>query len=597
MNESRRTREIVLGLVSLCSLLYFFELGRIPFYNHEESKEALIVSEIVNHGEWILPLRNGVELPLKPPLFHWIGASLSLLVGEVSEFSVRFPSALFSTATVIITFLFGYTVWNWRVGLLSAVMLSTSPEWVRWSVTARSDMALVFFVTAALFLFFIAFRERGVRPLTFVLLYTSVGFAALAKGPLGVLLPALVIGSFLFLASESRFRTRIHFGYGMAIAGGIAISWYAAATFRGGEDFFYRQILDENVFRFFSSEKGGPSREHSLLYYIPTLLAGMLPWSVFFPAVAVRFFCLNDSSRDKKGMYLLIWGAVQFVFFSLASGKRSNYLLPMYPALSLLLGIWWHDMIEGSAGLLPIVKNVARVCGITLGISALVFMAVSAAQTGGVDIAEVISPFLHPRDRSNVPIVLGVLYENSFLVLAWLSILGVVITWYLWAFVRGEWAALFTAAVIVVSSVLYFSNALFHPLLARDRTYKPFMLGVRKIVQEEPLHFFKGTFDYGAIFYAGRHLHDYDASVGVDEKFPTHGSVIYLLVREADWSLLQSRHAQAERLATSIGRGPDKKDRLVLAALIPELIVGDREEAQEVGVPEKIPSLEMSRGR
>ena len=256
MNESRRTRGIVLGLVSLCSLLYFFELGRIPFYNHEESKEALIVSEIVNQGEWILPLRNGVELPLKPPLFHWVGAALSLLLGEVSEFSVRFPSALFSTATVIITFLFGYIVWNWRVGLLSAVVLSTSPEWVRWSVTARSDMALVFFVTAALFLFFIAFRERRVRPLTFVLLYTSVGFAALAKGPLGVLLPVLVIGSFLFLTSESRFRTRMHFGYGMAMAGAIAISWYAAATFRGGEDFFLPSDPGRERLSFFFKREG-----------------------------------------------------------------------------------------------------------------------------------------------------------------------------------------------------------------------------------------------------------------------------------------------------------------------------------------------------
>ncbi len=597
MNESRRTRGIVLGLVSLCSILYFLELGRIPFYNHEESKEALIVSEIVNQGDWVLPLRNGVELPLKPPLFHWVGASLSLLVGEVSEFSVRFPSALFSTATVIITFLFGFSIWNWRVGLLSAVMLSTCPEWVRWSVTARSDMALVFFVTAALFFFFIAFRERGLRPLTFVLLYTSVGLAALAKGPLGVLLPALVIGSFLFLASESRFRTRMHVGYGMAIAGGIAISWYAAATVRGGEEFFYRQILDENVFRFFSSEEGGPSREHSLFYYVPTLFAGMLPWSVFFPAVATRFLCSDESRRDKKVMYLLIWGGVQFIFFTLASGKRSNYLLPMYPALSLLLGIWWHDMIEGSARLLPIVRNVARLCGITLGISAFVLVLVSVAQTGGFDIAGAISPFLHPRDRSNVPIVVGVLYENFALVLAWLSILAAVTMWYLWAFIRGEWAVLFTAAVIVVSSILYFSNAVFHPLLARERTYKPFMLGVREIVQEEPLHFFKGTFDYGAIFYAGRHLRNYGGSAGSVEGSVTHGGVQYLLVREVDWSLLRSSHAQAERLATSVGRGPDKKDRLVLAALLPEFIVGDHTGPPEVTVPEEATSLKRSHAR
>ena len=73
MPETRRTRRTVGGLLLLCFLLYFWELGRIPFYNYEESKEALIVWEIVNDGGWILPRRNGTEMPLKPPLFHWIG--------------------------------------------------------------------------------------------------------------------------------------------------------------------------------------------------------------------------------------------------------------------------------------------------------------------------------------------------------------------------------------------------------------------------------------------------------------------------------------------------------------------------------------------
>ena len=154
MNEPQRTRQIVAGLLFLCFLLYFLDLGRIPFYNYEESKEALIVWEMVNGGGWILPLRNGVEQPLKPPLFHWIGAVVSLLTGQVSELAVRLPSALFATATVLATFFFGRALWSWRVGLLAALILATCPEWARWSINARSDMVLLFFLTAAQFFFF-----------------------------------------------------------------------------------------------------------------------------------------------------------------------------------------------------------------------------------------------------------------------------------------------------------------------------------------------------------------------------------------------------------------------------------------------------------
>ena len=121
----------------------------------------------------------------------------------------------------------------------------------------------------------------------------------------------------------------------MLIAGSIAVSWYVLALFQGGGEFFQRQILDENVFRFFASEKGGPSREHTLLYYLPTLFVGMLPWSLFLPALGFTLYRSGDIWREKKQLYLLIWVGVEFLFFTLASGKRSNYVLPLYPALAL----------------------------------------------------------------------------------------------------------------------------------------------------------------------------------------------------------------------------------------------------------------------
>ncbi|MBI3303688.1 MAG: glycosyltransferase family 39 protein, partial [Deltaproteobacteria bacterium] len=254
MSEPQRTWQTVAGLLLLCFLLYFWELGQIPFYNYEESKEALVVWEMVNGGGWILPLRNGIEIPLKPPLFHWCGALIALISGKVNEFAVRSPSAFFATATVLLTFFFGQRLWNWRVGLFAALALATSPEWVRWATYARSDMVLVFFLTAAGVTFFQLWQERATRRRTLYLFYLSVGLATLAKGPLGLVLPGLVVLFFLGVSRELHFIRQMRLVEGAVIVFLAAASWYLLAWWQAGDAFFRRQILDENLYRFLENE-------------------------------------------------------------------------------------------------------------------------------------------------------------------------------------------------------------------------------------------------------------------------------------------------------------------------------------------------------
>ena len=276
---------------------------------------------MVNGGGWILPLRNGTELPLKPPLFHWVGAGVSLISGQVNEFAIRSPSAFAATGAVLLIFFFGKTLWGWRVGLFAALILATSPEWVRWAITARSDMLLVFFLTVAMTSFFVVWQQRATQRSTIYLFYVSVGLATLAKGPLGLLLPGLVVFAFLAERRELRFIRDMKLGGAILVVGGIASSWYMLALWQGGGEFFSRQILDENVLRFFASDQGGPSRDHSFYYYLPTLFAGMLPWSVFFPALIYVLYRTRDQYGDAKRRYLIIWCVAEFIFFTLASGQ------------------------------------------------------------------------------------------------------------------------------------------------------------------------------------------------------------------------------------------------------------------------------------
>jgi 4-amino-4-deoxy-L-arabinose transferase-like glycosyltransferase len=571
MSEPQRTRQTVAGLLLLCFLLYFWELGQIPFYNYEESKEALVVWEMVNGGGWILPLRNGIEIPLKPPLFHWCGALIALLSGRVNEFAVRSPSAFFATATVLMTFFFGRRLWNWRVGLFSALMLATSPEWVRWATYARSDMALVFFLTAAGATFFQCWQERATRPRTLYLFYLSVGLATLAKGPLGLVLPGLVAVIFLGLVQELPFLRRMKLAEGALIVFLVAASWYVLALWQVGGEFFHRQILDENLYRFFENEQGGPSRDHAFYYYVPALCAGMAPWSLFFPTLGYFLYQSRAELRDKKLLYPLVWALTGLVFFSLASGKRSNYLLPLYPAVALLLGVWWQELVEGTLLSALWVKRLVRACALVgcAGFALVVFLLI--AHSAGFDLDHIVTPFLHPRDRANLPLVAYSLQSQFAVVLVWLAMLAVATGWYFWGLTRDHWMYVFAALTIATSSSLYFTNALFHPLLAWERTYKPFMRGVHSTVKNAPLYFYKDAYDYGAIFYADRHIPSYKDDVSTLTANGDINSPLYLLMWEEDWQALSTTASQRiEHLVTSEGKGPDKKHKLALVAILPE---------------------------
>src|SRR5215475_13260798 len=130
------------GLGLLCALLYLWGLGMLPFYTKGEPREATVVWEIYTSGEWILPLRNGHIIPSKPPLFHWLGTLLSLACGGMSELTIRLPSALLSIVGVLLTYVTGVSLWGVEAGLIAALILATSFEWVRAATTARVDMTL-----------------------------------------------------------------------------------------------------------------------------------------------------------------------------------------------------------------------------------------------------------------------------------------------------------------------------------------------------------------------------------------------------------------------------------------------------------------------
>ena len=226
-------------------------------------------------------------------------------------------------------------------GFLSGVILATSPEYLILSRVVVHDIALAFFITLSLFFFYMGFKDEQHRKRHLLLFYASSGFAVLAKGPVGMLLPALIIGFFLLLRGRPGFLKELLSLWGIILFVAIAAPWYVLIILKNRDGSYF--FIQQNLMNFLSSEA-----RHSapFYYYFPVLLGGFFPWSCFLPLTFIRVFQDRFNKLDQAVAFLIIWFLVIFVFFSAARSKLPTYVLPLFPAVSCLVGILWHDLLK-----------------------------------------------------------------------------------------------------------------------------------------------------------------------------------------------------------------------------------------------------------
>lgn len=552
-----------LGLGLLFAFLYLWSIADLPFYTKGEPREATVVWEIVHSDEWVLPLRNGQIIPSKPPLFHWLGALCSLMREEVSELTVRLPSVGLALLGVLLTYGTGAALWGVEAGLIAGLILGTSFEWVRAATTARVDMTLTVCMVMAFLFFFFLYRRKRVSRGEALGFFALLGLATLAKGPVGALLPLLTIVIFLFLQRDLKFLRRLHVVSGGVLFLLIAGSWYGLALWKGGEEFFAKQIMKENVLRFFASGEAGAGHEHPFYFFIPNLFLGMVPWSFFFPPLVVFLYRRRYTWARDGFLYFIVWTATVFLFYSASSSKRSVYILPLYPAVALLLGAWWQELRNGTAAFPRSLSWLLRGSGYLGVLTVGLFIAVVAAQLLGFDPLGVIRPFLHPKDQSNLPFFSGLVSTHPVAFLLWFAVVGPAALVLLRS-IRGQrWGWVLTSLFAFTFSTFLLVYGVFQPTVAAARTFRPFMARVVNHVKNSSL-FFYGAFDSGAVFYAGRRIPFYVPSESTD------GGPYFLLMWEEEWAKLAANPGDGwHAVDVSEGTGPKGNRRLVLVR-IPE---------------------------
>jgi 4-amino-4-deoxy-L-arabinose transferase-like glycosyltransferase len=312
-----------------------------PIWHHGEAREALVVQGIVHNHEWILPLRNGA-IPSKPPLFHWL-AGVSAFVFGSSDLIVRLPSAIGAAIMAAATFFMGSQMGGRRTGWLAAgALLGMHEFWISGS-QARVDMVFAACIAVALAGFFFWYRDghRGARPTC----YVASACAVLAKGPVGLIFPGLIIISFLIC--EGRFRHLWAFWSWplAALVLFVDLGWYAFAYNIGGNEFLSLQIATENLDRFFG--RGSFSTENTSFDTLVWLAIQTLPWNLVLVWSLIRR--IKGDREDWAGRFLHAWWISILVFFVFAARSRPVYLLPMYPAIALLAARAIGDRIRSFA--------------------------------------------------------------------------------------------------------------------------------------------------------------------------------------------------------------------------------------------------------
>jgi 4-amino-4-deoxy-L-arabinose transferase-like glycosyltransferase len=339
-------------LLGFCFLLFILGVGRWDLWNPDEPRYAQVAKEMVDRGDWVLMHVNGNTYEDKPPLFFWLIALSSFLWQGFTSFSARFPSALFGTLTVLLTFFLGKKLYGSRTGFLSALILATSFEFAYLSTRANIDATLTFLTTASIFLFLQWYQHSKVeeeknkdkRSLSIYGFYIGMAFATLAKGPVGFILPLLVSLVYLLFQKDWKAMKRMKLLTGMALFIVIVLSWYLPAVLKGGQTFLNETLLHQTIVRFAK----GTSHVRPIYYYFINFPVDFLPWFLFLPGAIVYGLSKRREGISKDFLFLLIWFVVIFVFFSFSKGKRAIYLLPLYPAASLLVGRFWDDYLSGS---------------------------------------------------------------------------------------------------------------------------------------------------------------------------------------------------------------------------------------------------------
>ncbi|MBP8308125.1 MAG: phospholipid carrier-dependent glycosyltransferase [Burkholderiaceae bacterium] len=358
------------ALLLLALIAWFGTLGYRDLIHPDEGRYSEIARQMLASGDWISPRLNGILYFEKPALQYWATATAFAVFG-ISDFAARFWPGLTGAFAVLALWWTTRQVLGPRIALYSAGALGSCVWWLGNSHFVNLDMGLSSSLCLAMLGFWYGQRDQASAAdnrLGMRVAWAGMALAVMSKGLIGIVLPGAVLVAYSVLARDFGVWRRMRWLSGGLIFAVIAVPWFVAVSMRNPEfaRFFF---IHEHVDRFLSP---GHRRTGAWWYFFPHLLAGLIPWTTLLPG-ALALGWRRTPGRFQGNRLLLLWAVVIFAFFSVSSSKLPSYILPVFPALAILIGQHIQRLPARRLGLHFIV----------MGLVALAGMAGLAAMTGG----------------------------------------------------------------------------------------------------------------------------------------------------------------------------------------------------------------------
>ena len=304
----------------------------------DEGRYSEIPRYMAHSADWITPRLNGIKYFEKPPLQYWATAAAYTVFGE-HHWTARLWPALTGMLGVLLMFYAGARLHGPLIGLYTAMVLASCLLYAGMAHILTLDMGLAFFLTVALAGILLALDPRA-DPKTnrrwAHVAAAGCALAVLSKGLVGIVLPGAVVVLYMLVKRDLTILRKLHLVTGGLLFLAISAPWFIAVSIANPE-FAWFFFVHEHLQRYTSTVH---QRAQPWYFFIPILIAGMLPWTVtLFDAVRAAVKYLTPGAAFDPTLFSLLWAGFIFAFFSVSGSKLPSYILPIFPALALLVAL------------------------------------------------------------------------------------------------------------------------------------------------------------------------------------------------------------------------------------------------------------------
>lgn len=329
----------LLIILALALLLLLPGTARLPLIDRDEPRFTEATREMMEGGEWFVPYFNGDYRFDKPILTYWLMAPGLALAQRLPFFSPELGARLHSIVSTVllgwVVFLLGKRWFSPRTGLLAGCGIVSCVQVIMHGRSAVADMPMV--VCVALSMWALYELLHSTAPTRryghwFFLLYLSLGFGFLAKGPVAWLVPLLSLLLYRFLF----WRKKLPWGNlqvlsGVLICLTIVAVWGVPALIKT-DGLFWQKGMGEHVMERGVSTMAGFG--HFFFYYLISSFISLFPWIAY---AAFGFQHLRENWNSKNA-FLCAWIVSTYLFFSFYFTQLPHYVMPCFAALFLLVG-------------------------------------------------------------------------------------------------------------------------------------------------------------------------------------------------------------------------------------------------------------------